>query len=166
MNRNKVYIFIGVAGSGKSTLIKQFAQQKGLVSYDILDVMQPYLARYGSVTDKNQEILDEVVLSFVRSFPNRAFDILEFANGRYLPQILAGLKEKEIIVIQCYCPLNICKERNKLRIRQVPDHYLNLHAQFDTEFYQRLKDKFGFQLVIVDTTQSPQECLNSLMSQC
>lgn len=163
MSRGKVYIFVGVAGSGKTTLIKKFTEKTGLINYDILEVMQPYLQKHGTVTERNKSVLDEVVSRFVESFSKRKFDILELANGYYLPQFLTALKDKEIIVIYCKCPLDICKKRNKERMRLVPDHYLKYQAQFDTPYYIKLKKKFNFQLVILDMKQDPSSLLIKLL---
>src|SRR3989344_5982132 len=123
-----VYIFIGPAGSGKTTLIEKFVQRTGLKVYDILNVMKPYLRKYGTVTYKNKHVLDRVVTEYVRSFNRKNFDILEFATGEYLPQMLRSLRNKEFFVIYCKCLLFICRKRMKMRERQVPDHYVKYQS--------------------------------------
>jgi len=164
MEREKIYIFIGISGSGKTTLIERFIEKTGLIAYDILEVMQPYLAKYGSVTE-NTALLDEVVSKYVESFSHKKFDILEFANGHYLPQVLAALKDKEIIVIYCKCPLHVCKKRNKERTRLVPEHYMEYQAQFDTSYYEKLQKKCKTQLIIVDMQQEISSCVVNLIDQ-
>lgn len=161
--KSEVYIFIGIAGSGKSSLIKKFQSKTGLKSYDILKIMKPYIKKYGSVTEKNKSVLDEVVSKWVESFPKKRFDILELANGYYLPKVIEGLKKRKLVVIYCKCPLYICKQRNALRDRLVPPHFLKHQSKFKTSYYQKLSKKYDFELRIIDMKQDRASCLEQLL---
>lgn len=158
-----VFIFVGVAGSGKTTLITEFAKKKRLKFYDILTVMKSYLLKYGSVTEKNKSILDEVVRKYVKSFLRKNFDILELATGGHLPEIINSLKDRKITVIYCKSPLTLCRKRNKERHRNVPEHYLKYQSQYKTAFYKKLQKELGFKLIRIDMKQSQRQCLMELL---
>ncbi|MFC1685807.1 hypothetical protein ACFLZZ_02165 [Nanoarchaeota archaeon] len=163
MKKQKVFIFIGVAGSGKTELVKEFAKRKKLKFYDILDIMLSYIKKYGSVTEKDKSILKEVMGKYLKSFSKKKFDILEFALGSFLPKVVKALGDREVIVIYCNAPLKLCKERNKKRKRNVPEHYLKYQAQFKGPFYNKLKKSLDFELITIDMRQSPAVCLKELL---
>ena len=140
------YIFIGPAGSGKTSLAERFCSEKNLVFYDILRVMLPYVKEHGSVTEKNKDVLDCVVSDFVATFEEEAFDVLEFATGGYLEQILSSLNGN-VSVVYCSCPLDVSLERNRSRERQVPEHYIKYQSQFGLAYYQALQERCSFRLL-------------------
>lgn len=160
--RNRKYVFIGPAGSGKSSIINQIIKDSKLIFYDILEVMTPYLKKYGSVTHENKDLLDKVVKEFIDSFRDKEFDIIELASGSYLPQVLEALKDQEVIVIYCSCPINLCRKRLKLRKRIVPDSYLKYQHQFNKEYYQKLKEKYNFELIIINTKNNIEKNIQKL----
>ncbi len=160
--RNRKFVFIGPAGSGKSTLINQIIKDSKLKSYDILEVMTPYLKKYGPVTNENKDLLDKIVKEFIDSFQNKEFDIIELASGSYLPQVLEALKDQEVIVIYCSCPINLCRKRFELRKRIVPEQYLKYQHQFDKEYYHKLKEKYNFELIIINTQDKLEKNIQNL----
>ncbi len=160
---NKVYIFVGPAGSGKTSLIKKLVAKTGLKFYDVLKVMKPYLKKYGTVTEKNKKVLDRVVMDYVKSFSKKKFDILEFATGGYLPVVLQYLRNKEVIVVYSKCPLAICRKRMRTRSREVPDHYVKYQSKFKTAFYRKLMRTLDFKLIVIDMKKGEKECFKELM---
>ena len=152
--KSKKYIFIGPACSGKSTLIGMLAKNNSLKYYDIIEVMLPYIKKYGFVTNKNKDVLDNVVDKFIKSFKGKDFDILEFATGEYLPKMLVALKDFDITVVYCMCSKDICNERMINRERKIPKHYLDYQFKFDSGYYNNLKEEFNFKLVVLDTSDT------------
>ncbi|NPE26750.1 deoxynucleoside kinase [Methanococcoides sp. SA1] len=148
---DKKYVFIGPAGSGKTTRVKKLIEKYDLVFYDIFEIVKPYLEERDSITDK--ETLDEIVGKYVDSFEGRDFDVIELASGHYLPWILDTLKGNEVKVVYCRCSIDTCKERMKERGRSVPLSYLEYHHKFGEEYYRELQEKYGFELVVVDTEE-------------
>lgn len=159
---SKVFVFVGPAGSGKTTLIKKLVRQSGLKFYDIIDVMKPYLKKYGTVTEKNKCILNKVIDEYVNSFSKKKFDILEFATGEYVPKVLDYLNDKKVVLIYCNCPLAVCRKRMRLRERQVPNHYVRYQSKFKTPFYLKLMKKYKFKFVVIDMRKNVETCFNEL----
>ncbi|MBS3073854.1 AAA family ATPase [Candidatus Pacearchaeota archaeon] len=150
----KKYIFIGPAGSGKTTLINMLLKDKKFEVFDIIKVMKPYIEKYGFVTNKNKKVLDEVVDEFTKQLMNKNFDILEFATGLYLTQILKALRDNDVTVVYCKCSKRICVDRLVKRRRKIPQHYLDYQFKFGSSYYKKLNKRFNFKLVILDTSDT------------
>ena len=163
MVSKKIYIFVGIAGSGKTTLIQKFAEIYAIKKYDILKIMMPYIKKYGSVTERNRDILDKVVNEWINSFSRVEFDALEFAEGSFLPKIITALEGKDIVVIYCRCPLLLCMKRNKLRSRIVPEHYLRFQSRCKAAFYKKMQKKYHYRLITIDMRKDSQSCLRELL---
>ncbi|MEK6918781.1 MAG: hypothetical protein AABW73_01955 [Nanoarchaeota archaeon] len=148
---NKKYVFVGPACSGKTTIINEFVSEKKLKFYDIMEVMQPYLDKYGHVTNSNKGLLDEVVGKFIDSFAHKSFDVLEFATGEYLPKVLDALKSFDVVVVYCKCDRKICDLRMESRERKINKSYLDYQFSFSDKYYSDLEENYDFSLIVLDT---------------
>jgi predicted kinase len=145
MPKNAV-LFIGLPGSGKSTIVKERYSGYDVVSADTLKETHP------DYDPKNSEIIHEWSVSEAEKMMNTLSDEGKDicmdsggVNNSYSLRIMNMLKSKgyHLTLVHVDTPPHVCFERNKSRERQVPETAIFAKAQ-------KLEDCLIKQKTIVD----------------
>lgn len=142
----KVILGIGIPGSGKTTVMKNFAQQYGY-SYICPDDIREELT--GSMIDqsKNKEVWDEAHKRMKKQLDEGKTVVFDatFTNPEQRKEFLKFAKEngaEKIQGVYLDVDLETAKERNELRERQVPNHVLERMDKSLNDFPPEIKDGF------------------------
>ena len=137
----RLWVMVGVPGSGKSTFITThinfFAERKAVISRD--DIRFSMLKEGESYFSKEKEVFVEFIRQIKDSL-NKNIDtivdathISSASRGKLLRALGNSLKNVQINAIVIKVPLEIALERNKQRegIKVVPDQaIINMNSQF------------------------------------
>ena len=143
---SKAIIGIGIPGSGKTTIIKSFAEKNGYI-YVCPDDIRTELTGNPSDQTKNKEVWEkthERVLEAIKSGSTVVVDAT-FANAEQRKSFLVFLHKAGFEKIQglyINTPLEIAKERNANRERKVPEHVLERINNFIKENPPEMNDGF------------------------
>ena len=142
----KAVLFIGLPGSGKTTIIKEQYSNYNVVSADVIKETHP------DYDPKNSEKIHEWSVSEAEKqmglLSDKGKDICMDSGGvnnSYSLRIMSMLKSKgyHLTLVYVDTPVHVCFERNKSRERQVPEA-----AIFDKA--QKLEDCLIKQKLVVD----------------
>jgi predicted kinase len=142
----KAVLFIGLPGSGKTTIVNKVYGKYNIVSADIIKSTHPNYAR------KHPELLHQWS---VKEAEVKMIDLSDKGvnicmdsggvNNSYSLRIMSMLKDKgyNLTLVYVDTPLNVCIERNKKRERNIPEYVI-------TEKSIKLKDCLEKQKLVVD----------------
>ena len=168
IHNDKILIFVGVSGAGKSALSKKLAGDCGLVVRDIIEYAEKYLA----MTD--EPVLSETMLrkayeEFLADLPSSRFDIIEIANDwpeDMLPRIVAILKKirkADIVLVLCRCGLDVLASRIAARGRLLPDGLIPRQAQYSQKFFEEISAALGIKFIDINTEKPFAESYQELL---
>lgn len=125
---SKLIVGIGIPGSGKTSILKKFAAEHGY-AYICPDDIREELTGNASDQSRNAEVWGKArkkLQEFLKQDLIIVFDAT-FANQDQRKDFLAFAREngaEKIQGVHVSVPLEIAKERNQGRIRQVPERVL------------------------------------------
>lgn len=137
---------IGIPGSGKTTVLKDFAQKYGY-SYVCPDDIRFELSRNTKDQTRNREVWDRAygrVASLISENKNVVFDAT-FANESDRINFINFAREsgaEKIQGIYLDIPLELAKERNSERERVVPEYVLERMNRQLNETPPKIEDGF------------------------
>lgn len=142
----KVILGIGIPGSGKSTILKQFAE-KNSYTYICPDDIRKELT--GSEVDqsKNQEVWSETYKRSSESLGKGETIVLDatFTNPSQRKNFIAFVRDNGAEKIQGIfvdTPFEVAMERNSLRERKVPSHVIERMKDELNKFPPEIEDDF------------------------
>jgi predicted kinase len=142
----KAVLFIGLPGSGKTTIVNKVYGKYNIVSADIIksthpnyDQKHPELLHQWSVKEAEVKMID---------LSDKGVNICMDSGGvnnSYSLRIMSMLKDKgyNLTLVYVDTPLNVCIERNKKRERNIPEYVI-------TEKSIKIKDCLERQKIVVD----------------
>jgi predicted kinase len=142
----KAVLFIGLPGSGKTTIVNKVYGDYNIVSADIIksthtdyDQKHPELLHQWSVKEAENNMID---------LSDKGVDICMDSGGvnnSYSLRIMNMLKSKgyNLTLVYVDTPLNVCIERNEKRERNIPEYVI-------IEKSIKLKDCLEKQKLVVD----------------
>lgn len=128
--RGTAYIFCGIPGSGKSTWFEKQGFDPKRLAYVSMDQIREQVT--GDTSDQTQNALvaklakDRYKQSLSLGVPTVVWDATNVARKRRKELIEWAKKAGyEVVCVYFKIPLEVAKERNKLRERVVPEHVLD-----------------------------------------
>lgn len=142
----KLFVMVGVPGSGKTVFAKELAEDIGAVHIDVNKVRYELTHNY-SDTKHHEEVFAKahaMMLDALEEGKNVIFDatsVSRKARKSILDYIPENLREKiEVIAVFINIPLEKSLERNKARSRIVPERVvLRMYRQMD---FPRIEEGF------------------------
>lgn len=135
---------IGIPGSGKTTVLKEFAKKWGY-SYVCPDDIRLEMTGSASDQSKNNEVWNEVYIRVENELRSGNSVILDatFANPKQRKQFIEFVREKGAEKVQGVfldTPVETAKERNKMRERVVPEHAMDRMIENIKKFPPEIKE--------------------------
>ena len=121
-----VILGIGIAGSGKTTVLKNFAEKYGY-AYICPDNIRQEMTGNAADQSRNREVWAEAYQRTRERLHEGATVVLDatFANSRERKDFIAFVREQgaeKVEGIFLDVPFEVAKERNQMRERKVPDY--------------------------------------------
>ncbi len=153
---SKVIMGIGIPGSGKSTILKAFANKNNYI-YICPDDIRTELTGNPIDQTKNKEVWETTYQRASEAIRSEATVVVDatFANAGQRKSFLEFLRNagaQKIEGLYVNTPLEIAKERNASRERKVPEHVLERMSGFMKENPPEINDGFDA-LFILDENQ-------------
>lgn len=155
---NEVFVFHGKSGSGKSTLISRLAKDYSLKELDIINLVLPYVEKYGNENVAN-EMVKSLYQDLLKNVAEFDFDIIETGTelpNYLLPELFKILKKKNRVVKLVYCKtdLKMATKRNRKRYRQVPAAVLKEQDLLETSgAFREICNQNNIEIITLDTNQ-------------
>lgn len=153
---SKVIMGIGIPGSGKTTLLKAFAEKYNYI-YICPDDIRAELAGDAADQSKDKEVWEKTYERVSQVIDTNISAVVDatFANEVYRQKFLDFIKEKGVSKIEgvyVNTPLEIAKERNAQRERQVPEEIIDMMSESITEHPPEMEEGFDA-LFVLDENQ-------------
>ena len=165
---NKLFVMVGVPGSGKSTRAQELSKEYNAKVFSSDEYREKL---FGAATDQshNQEVFRKLHLDLVRHLAYEGSAILDATNitvkaRKQVLEMVSGVECEKIAVV-CATDIKYCYERNESRERVVPKEVIYRYA---TQYQIPTKHE-GFDDVRIDTYSSlvwTRELLDLISKMC
>jgi predicted kinase len=143
---NKVIVGIGIPGSGKTTVLRKFAEKYAYV-YLCPDDIRKELTGSEADQSKNSAVWSEALRRLAEEIKEGKTVVFDatFANFEQRREFLKFARDngaEKIQGVYLDTPLETAKERNRIRERKVPEHALERMDKKLHEFPPTIADGF------------------------
>ncbi len=142
----KLIMGIGIPGSGKTTILKNFAEKYDY-AYICPDDIRKELTGSESDQSKNNEVWTEAKKRMVEKFQDGKTVVFDatFTHAGQRKEFISFARQNGIEKIDGVfldIPIELTKERNQMRERKVPDYALDRMNKNITDFPPEISDGF------------------------
>ena len=122
------YVLCGIPASGKTTLAKQLAQQHDATIHSIDDV--PHAWDSHDIDGKFRRQWMDNIKNDLQNGNSVVCDstALNSASRKWILENLSAFDCEKILIVKAV-PVEVCLERNKNRLRKVPEDHIRLTAR-------------------------------------
>lgn len=165
MNKGRIIFLNGVTSSGKTSIVDAL-QKKGDVFFYVVanDLFQETVGEE-YLEEDYWKYLSEVIIMMYHTAKlfsdmgkNVLIDGILVERNEIKPhyeQLLTILKDNPLDIVEVYCPLEICRERNIQR----GDRY----AEQSEEQYALMAKNISYSMRVDTSVQTPGECAQSIL---
>ncbi len=165
MNKGRIIFLNGVTSSGKTSIVDAL-QKKGDVFFYVVanDLFQETVGEE-YLEDDYWKYLSEVIIMMYHTAKlfsdmgkNVLIDGILVERNEIKPhykRLLTILKDNPLDIVEVYCPLEICRERNIQR----GDRY----AEQSEEQYSLMAKNISYSMRVDTSVQTPEECAQSIL---
>ncbi len=165
MNKGRVIFLNGVTSSGKTSIVDAL-QKKGDVFFYVVanDLFQETVGEE-YLEEDYWKYLSEVIIMMYHTAKlfsdmgkNVLIDGILVERNEIKPhyeKLLTILKDNPLDIVEVYCPLEICRERNIQR----GDRY----AEQSEEQYALMAKSISYSMRVDTSVQTPEECAQSIL---
>lgn len=165
MNKGRIIFLNGVTSSGKTSIVDAL-QKKGDVFFYVVanDLFQETVGEE-YLEEDYWKYLSEVIIMMYHTAKlfsdmgkNVLIDGILVERNEIKPhyeQLLTILKDNPLDIVEVYCPLEICRERNIQR----GDRY----AEQSEEQYALMAKNISYSMRVDTSVQTPEECAQSIL---
>lgn len=125
MEKGRIIFFNGVTSSGKTSIVEAMQQQKDIFFYVVANDLFEQMIGDNYLRDNYWGYLSEVIIMMYHTAKlfsdmgkNVLIDGILVERDEIKPhyhQLLEILKDNPLDIIEVYCPLDICRQRNIIR---------------------------------------------------
>lgn len=125
MEKGRIIFFNGVTSSGKTSIVEAMQQQKDIFFYVVANDLFEQMIGDNYLRDNYWGYLSEVIIMMYHTAKlfsdmgkNVLIDGILIERDEIKPhyhQLLEILKDNPLDIVEIYCPLDICRQRNIIR---------------------------------------------------
>ncbi|PWB47255.1 MAG: hypothetical protein C3F12_04570 [Candidatus Methylomirabilota bacterium] len=156
---NRIFIFYGKAGSGKTTLMRRLSRQLIARRLDLEDFVLPLVFRYGNenvVGDRIRDVYREVLEHVATTH----YDLVETGSelpDAVLPRLFESIRRRGLTPVLVYCNVTSAEahRRNSRRARPVPAEVLEQQIADESRgTFRQICAEASVEILEVSTEQS------------
>ncbi len=167
MEKGRIIFFNGVTSSGKTSIVEAMQQQKDIFFYVVANDLFEQMIGDNYLRDNYWGYLSEVIIMMYHTAKlfsdmgkNVLIDGILIERDEIKPhyhQLLEILKDNPLDIVEIYCPLDICRQRNIIR----GDRY-ETQSQ---EQYDLMAENIKYSAKVDTSIYSSEKCAEKIMKE-
>ena len=167
MEKGRIIFFNGVTSSGKTSIVEAMQQQKDIFFYVVANDLFEQMIGDNYLRDNYWGYLSEVIIMMYQTAKlfsdmgkNVLIDGILIERDEIKPhyhQLLEILKDNPLDIVEIYCPLDICRQRNIIR----GDRY-ETQSQ---EQYDLMAENIKYSAKVDTSIYSSEKCAEKIMKE-
>lgn len=167
MEKGRIIFFNGVTSSGKTSIVEAMQQQKDIFFYVMANDLFEQMIGDNYLRDNYWGYLSEVIIMMYHTAKlfsdmgkNVLIDGILIERDEIKPhyhQLLEILKDNPLDIVEVYCPLDICRQRNIIR----GDRY-ETQSQ---EQYDLMAENIKYSAKVDTSIYSSEKCAEKIMKE-
>lgn len=167
MEKGRIIFFNGVTSSGKTSIVEAMQQQKDIFFYVVANDLFEQMIGDNYLRDNYWGYLSEVIIMMYHTAKlfsdmgkNVLIDGILIERDEIKPhyhQLLEILKDNPLDIVEVYCPLDICRQRNIIR----GDRY-ETQSQ---EQYDLMAENIKYSAKVDTSIYSSEKCAEKIMKE-
>lgn len=166
MKKGRIVFLNGVTSSGKTSIVEALQECDDVFFYVVANDLFEEMVGEKYLRENYWKYLSEVIIMMYHTAKlysdmgkNVLIDGILVERDEIKPhyqQLLEILKDNPLDMVEVYCPLEVCRERNIERE--------NRYAEQSEEQYTLMAKNIKYSIKVDTSTNSPKECANNILN--